>query len=275
MYASRWTQVGTGNFPPETLMITDEDIEGFMEVVHGLEGSNLDLILHSPGGSAEAAEAIVSYLRSKFKNIRVIVPQAAMSAATLIACAADSIVMGKHSSLGPIDPQLVIQTSLGWQMMPAQAILDQFELAKKECKDHRKLAAWAPMLAQYGPHLLVVCKNVLKMSEELVGRWLEKYMFCNDVKKKAKAAKAAKWLKNHKHFKSHSRHISRDEAEANGLIIEHLEKDQTAQDIFLSIYHSTTITFSGGPATKIIENHLGKAFVKFVQAPQQVPSREK
>ncbi len=34
-----------------------------MEVSHGLEGDGLDLILHSPGGSPEAAEAIVSYLR--------------------------------------------------------------------------------------------------------------------------------------------------------------------------------------------------------------------
>ena len=55
-----------------------------MEVSQGLEGDGLDLILHSPGGSPEAAEAIVSYLRSRFSHIRVIVPQLAMSAATMI-----------------------------------------------------------------------------------------------------------------------------------------------------------------------------------------------
>ena len=106
-----------------------------MEVTHRLEGNSLDLILHSPCGSPEAAEAIISYLRSRFSHIRVIVPQLAMSAATMIACAADEIVLGKHSFLGPIDPQLVIQTPLGARAVPAQAVLDQFDRAKRECRD--------------------------------------------------------------------------------------------------------------------------------------------
>jgi ClpP class serine protease len=58
LYASKWTQAGDTN--PELLSITDEDIQGFMEVIHGLKGQNLDLIVHSPGGSPEATEALVS-----------------------------------------------------------------------------------------------------------------------------------------------------------------------------------------------------------------------
>lgn len=81
----------------------------FMQVVHGLPtGAPLDLILHSPGGTAEAAESIVAYLRKRFSELRVIVPVAAMSAATMMAMAADRIVMGQHSQVGPIDPQLTI-----------------------------------------------------------------------------------------------------------------------------------------------------------------------
>ena len=82
----------------------DEDIHALMEVTAGLHSPDVDLILHSPAGSPEAAEAIVSYLRSRFTHIRVVVPQLAMFAATMIACAADEIVMGKHSFLGPTDP---------------------------------------------------------------------------------------------------------------------------------------------------------------------------
>ena len=120
-----------------------------MEVSYGLESDDgLDLILHSPGGSPEAAEAIVSYLRSRFTNIRVIVPQLAMSAATMIACAANEIVLGKHSSLGPTDPQILIPTSLGIRAVPAQAVLDQFDRAQMECADPAKLSAWLPMLSQ-------------------------------------------------------------------------------------------------------------------------------
>ena len=73
-------------------------------------GTDLDLILHSPGGSIGAAEAIVSYLRSRFEHIRVVVPNLAMSAAAMISCAADELVLGEHSFLGPTDPQIPIQT---------------------------------------------------------------------------------------------------------------------------------------------------------------------
>jgi len=148
-----------------------------MEVIHGLKGPKLDFILHSPGGSLEAAEALVLYLRSKFEHIRVIVPQMAMSAATMIACAGDVIILGKHFFLGPIDPQIIINTPLGQRMVPAQAILEQFEQAKSECQDPAKLGAWLPMLNQYGPDLLIQCENANKLSEELVQGWLETYMF--------------------------------------------------------------------------------------------------
>lgn len=103
IYATRWT---SGDVPPNLVTITDEDVHAFMEAVSGLKCDNLDLILHSGGGSAEATDAIVSYLRQKFKHIRVIIPQAAMSAATMLACSADIIIMGKQSSIGPIDPNL-------------------------------------------------------------------------------------------------------------------------------------------------------------------------
>src|SRR3990172_1934493 len=79
--------------------------------VHGLTPkNNLDLILHLPGGSAEVREAIVQYLRSRFTDIRVFIPQAAMSAASMLSCAANRIVMGSHSFMGPIDPQFVLRS---------------------------------------------------------------------------------------------------------------------------------------------------------------------
>jgi len=60
LYATKWTQ--PANIPSEMISITDEDIQGFMEVISGLSEPNLDLIIHSPGGSAEATEALVKYL---------------------------------------------------------------------------------------------------------------------------------------------------------------------------------------------------------------------
>lgn len=264
LYAAACTQPEPGR-PPELVGITDEDLQGLMEVVHGLGGKELDLILHSPGGSAEAAEAFMGYLRSKFEHIRVVVPQLAMSAAAMMACAADVLLLGKHSSLGPIDPQFVLNTPLGVRAVPAQAILDQFERAATECQDPRRLAAWLPSLNQYGPDLIVRCEDAQKLTEEVVRRWLEQHMFKNDPDGANKAAEVARWLGSRGQFKSHGRHISRPELEAHGLKIDYLEADQTAQDLFLSVFHAATHTFNGTGVLKIIENHLGKAFVKIQQ----------
>lgn len=270
LYATKWTQPQEA--PGPLISIVDEDLQGIMEVVHQMKGPNLDLILHSPGGSLAAAESLVLYLRSKFRHIRVVVPQLAMSAATMIACAADTILMGKHSFLGPIDPQVVVNTKLGQRMVPAQAILDQFEQAKRECQDPRKLGAWLPMLDQYGPDLLVQCEHASDLSEELVRGWLAQYMFKKDRDKTAKAYRVAHWLADHGHWKSHNRHIPRNILKRKGLKIEFLEMSQKCQDLFLSVFHATTHTFSATPAVKIIENHLGKAFIKQFQiVPVQAP----
>lgn len=67
VYATKSGQVNS-NIPAHTLSVTTEDIKFFMSAVHGLQNDNLDLILHSPGGSLEAAEQIVNYLRSKYMN---------------------------------------------------------------------------------------------------------------------------------------------------------------------------------------------------------------
>ena len=266
LYASCWTS--KPDVPHSFVSIADEDLQGLMEVIHGLSGSELDLILHTPGGLLEVAEAFVSYLRSKFTNIRIIVPSIAMSAGTMIACAGDEIVLGKHSFLGPTDPQLIIPTQTGLRMASAQSILDQFDRAQKECKDPAKLSSWVPMLNQYGPDLLIQSEKALEMSQELVENWLSKYMLKKD-KNKAKAKEIANWLSNNKLFKTHSRRISREQLEEKGLKIQHLEYNQKEQDLFLSVFHATTHTFTGTPSAKIIENHNGQAFIKMLQ-PQPV-----
>jgi hypothetical protein len=272
LYATKWTQ--PANIPPEMISITDEDIQGFMEVISGLSEPYLDLIIHSPGGSAEATEALVKYLRSKFHHIRVIIPYGAMSAATMLACAADTIIMGKHSFIGPIDPQVIVHTRLGIRTIPAQAIIEQFERAKKECKDDPKnLGVWLPIVEQYGPALIVECEDAIKLSKTLVLEWLTKYMFskepnARDTAKKAK--KVADTLADHSLFKSHGRHIDREQAKEIALKVENLEDDDKLQDLVLSVFHATTHTFDGTGAVKIIENQLGKAFIKQV-VPVQSP----
>jgi ClpP class serine protease len=66
----------------------------------------LDIVLHTPGGLVLAALQIAWAIREHKGKVTVFVPHYAMSGGTLIALAADEIVMSKHAVLGPIDPQL-------------------------------------------------------------------------------------------------------------------------------------------------------------------------
>lgn len=258
IYATRWT---SGDVPPNLVSINDEDIHGFMEAIAGLHGDDLDLILHTGGGSAEATDAIVSYLRQKFSNIRIIIPQAAMSAGTMLACSADKIIMGKQSSIGPIDPQFILQTSVGVQAIPAHAILDQFKKAQDDCRDNPKnLNSWLPMLSQYGPALLVRCQNQIDFCKELVENWLSQYMFKDE--QTDKPATIAEYLSNHSNFKTHGKHINAIKAKELGLKIDMLEDNQDFQDKVLSAFHATTHAFGSTNTAKVIANQNGNCFIK-------------
>ncbi|MCA1942905.1 MAG: hypothetical protein LDL15_04795 [Yonghaparkia sp.] len=274
LYATNWTG---GSADPQLISITPEDVQGFMEVVRGLPADGLDLVIHSPGGQPEAAEALVDYMRSKFNDIRVIVPHAAMSAATMLACSSNRIVMGKHSSLGPIDPQFIMRTELGPASIPAYAILEQFKMAQEQCKDASLLPSWLPVLRQYGPALLVQCQIAMKLSEKLVADWLRAYMFDGSADARKTATRIAKKLAHHGAHLSHSRFLCRERCRKLGLVVDDLEADQYLQDEVLSVFHATTHTFNATGAVKIIENHLGRAFVKrqqqmvFLQQPLATP----
>jgi hypothetical protein len=261
VYATAWTE-NKENLSGAALSVGLVDVQGFMEAVSNVSEKNVDLFLHSPGGSAEAAEAVMHYLRTRFEHIRVVVPLAAMSAATMMALAADEIVMGAHSQLGPIDPQLTIRTPEGPRSAPGQAIIDQFEQAKRECQDPANIAAWMPILRGYGPGLLAICENQRNLAEEFATVSLETHMFAGDSDAHSKAEGAAKWFADFTSFRSHGRRVDRDAARGQNLKIVDLEADSELQDAMLSVHHAVSHTLAGTGAFKIIENHHGRAFIQ-------------
>lgn len=262
VYASDWLTAGT----PDT-SIDLSDMQGLMETFYGLSGPDLDLILHSPGGSPEAADRLVRYMRSKFDHVRVFVPLAAMSAATMWTLAADEIVLGKHSQLGPIDPQLVMTLPNGqpWQV-PARALREQFDEAARDVEDSpNRLTTWLPILQQYTPGLLRIAENAEELGKELVQEWLAAFMFKGHSDPQASADAVADFFADASIHKSHSRGIDRKQARETGLVIVDLESDQALQEAVLSVHHAVMHTLSGTPAVKLVENHNGRAYVRMVQ----------
>src|SRR5258706_16029260 len=90
---ARYIDINDSEDVLRAIQLTDDDVP-------------LDIVLHTPGGLVLAALQIAKAIREHKAQVTVFVPHYAMSGGTLIALAADEIVMCKHSVLGPIDPQI-------------------------------------------------------------------------------------------------------------------------------------------------------------------------
>jgi hypothetical protein len=260
IYYSGWLQkseLGRQGFSGFSL--DDADKNGFMATIHGLDRTKgLDLVLHTPGGNGPATESIVDYLRSMFgTDIRAIVPQIALSAGTMIALACNEIVMGKHSSLGPIDPQLA--------GVAAHGIIEEFKRGRAEVQTAPWTAPlWQAIFAKYTPTLIGECEKSIKWAEELVKEWLVSGMFSGQADASANADKIVTELGDHALTKSHARHVSMKRAAEIGVKTMALESDAKLQDLVLSVHHACIQTLAETPAVKIIENQDGVAYVQVV-----------
>ena len=243
VYSSGWLNVSS-EWP---VSINDKDMNGFMAMTYGMDlDKGLDLILHTPGGSVAATESIINYIYRMFNgNVRALIPQLAMSGGTMIACSCKEIIMGKQSSFGPIDPQI-----LG---VPAQALIDEFVRAKKEIEENPScVPLWQSIISQYTPTLLDSCQHAINWSKEILQNSLEKNMFNNETE--VPIPKIMDTLASHKKTKAHDRHLSADKCREIGLKVSFLEDDDKLQDYVLSIHHCSMEIFERMNVYKIFCN---------------------
>jgi ClpP class serine protease len=84
-----------------------DDSESVLKAIRGTQpGRTIEIVLHTPGGLVLAASQIDLALADHDGRVVAVVPHYAMSGGTLIALAADEIVIDRHAALGPVDPQL-------------------------------------------------------------------------------------------------------------------------------------------------------------------------
>jgi hypothetical protein len=261
------------------MSISLADKDGFDEVTRNLpKDSKIDILLHSPGGSAEATESIVELLRDRFSHIRFIIPNVAKSAATMLAMSGEQLMMDDRSELGPTDPQMIFTQEGRVIVAPAQAIKDQFKTAQDEINaDPKKLPSWVPILGWYGPALLAQCDNQLALAEELVSKWLERYMFAGDPQAKEKADRIAGYLADHNMFHSHACRVGIADLQALGANILDMRKEPVLHEAIRDLYTAISLTFANTGAYKIVENSNGEALIGMTLniniqlQPQQTP----
>jgi len=117
---------------PIVRYIDVNDSEELIRAIH-LTDPNvpIDLVLHTPGGLVLPATQIARAINRRKGKVTAIVPHYAMSGGTLIALAADEIVMSEHAVLGPVDPQL--------GQYPAVSLLKTVEEKSKDKLDDETL----------------------------------------------------------------------------------------------------------------------------------------
>lgn len=255
-YYSGW--LNTGDARASNLSIEDMDKNGFMNAIAGMDCSiGLDLVLHTPGGSITAAESLVYYIRTKFNSdVRVIIPQMAMSAGTMIACSAKKILMGNQSCIGPFDPFV--------KGVSAFAVFEEFARASKNIKKQpHNIPLWQTMIGKYPPAFLEECDKAIQLANSIVPQWLSSGMFedLDEAEKNTKIGDIMSHLNSPSTTKEHSRHIHADKADSLGLEVEMLEDDQQLQDAVLTLHHAYMATLLMTNTSKLIESHHGKRLI--------------
>ena len=159
-----------------------DDILALVDLFHTLPaGGSIDMLVHTSGGDVDAAEKIASMLRKRVgptARFRVIVPDFAKSAGTLLALASDTLVMSDSSELGPVDPQLNLPDGRGGrQYQPAQSYLDGYEELLKLVNDNPDAAGYRQMLDKYDPTTVDLCRKAIERSKKLAETLLQAGMF--------------------------------------------------------------------------------------------------
>lgn len=245
-----------------------DDLQGFREILKNIKDSKeIDIIIHSPGGSADAADSIIGILRRNFTHIRFFIPIAAKSAATMMALASDEVWMPESAELGPIDPQIRAPDGAGGKVyVPAQTLVDQFDLAMEQIKANQSLAvAWAPILQIYGPGIYVESKNQIEKSKKLVERWLLDWMLKRKRNKTQIAKDIVDYLGNYNNFTSHGTKVCIDKLSELGVKVKNIRsEDAKLWSLVEEAWYMIEHTFLGTGAFKLYENSRGSTMVKMI-----------
>ena len=182
------------------------------------ERISVAVILDTLGGIVEVVERMVTTIRSKYRDVTVIVPDRAMSAGTIFALSADRIMMDHLSCLGPIDPQI----EKDGKLVPALSYLNQFERLNEKARHDELTTAEYALLNKLDLGDLYQFEQARALSNELLVKWLSTYKFKNwnttatdgskvtSQMKKDRANEIARLLNDPERWHSHGRAIDRE-----------------------------------------------------------------
>lgn len=233
---------------PRTIMHTADipNIEAALQSLSGAE--QINLLVHSPGGDGTICEKIVDICRSHLvgnnRKFRVIVPNVAKSAATILALGTDEIIMGYTSELGPIDPQVPIVVSGTTQWVSAFSFVEArdklLEQITKATKKKEPTVGLLTQLAGLNVPFTDEMENQIQFAKKTAITLLNKYMLApihtKPVQRHKESIGIAEKLLSKVVFPTHGYYISGQTAKEMGLQIELLDKGDSLWELIWQYY---------------------------------------
>ena len=238
------------------------DIVAVQDQLANMAGDSIDIVLETPGGLGEVVEDIVKIVREKYERVGMIVPGYAKSAGTIFAMAGDEILMGRASSLGPIDGQLQLASGMRFS---ADAFLEGIAKIKSEAEKAGRLTpAYIPILQNISPGEIQNCENIQAFSRHLVAEWLAKYKFkfwnqhsdgrtVTKEERRKRADEVASTLCSQSKWLTHDRSIKMGDLEKLRVKVVNYDDKADLSDAITRYYTLLRMSFEMSSAYKIFE----------------------
>ncbi len=236
--------------------IEDSDADMLQTVLQEMDLSKgLALIISSPGGSALAAERIITICRSYSitGGYWAIVPGKAKSAATMVCFGSDKIFMSPTSELGPVDPQIVTIEDDKPKWFSSYNLVKSYEsLFNRATRAKGNLEPYLQQLQNYDEREIQEYKTGIELSKDISIRALSSGMMkepsYNDIEKRIEI-----FLNPERRTKTHGRPIYHADASSCGLDIELFDMNTEAWKVVYELYIRTN-NFVSTASSKCVES---------------------
>jgi hypothetical protein len=217
--------------------IDSDDTIGIAEILQNCKrDQDTDLLLHTRGGDIDSAEKLISMVRMKVGSglLRMIVPDSAKSAGTLMALGTDAIAMSDSSELGPIDPQITLDDGHG-NLIPhsVQNYLDAYEEHSEALMKDASDVVARIMMSKLDPGTVKAFEAARNRARTVAERLLRRWMF--RVTPGNYTAIAGKLI-NTNLWPSHGQVINWEEARDIGLTVQYMPPEDEQWQQYWRLY---------------------------------------